>query len=69
MKKFISVILGLLVFTSIAYAAMSYECWRYVNGKPEGYISVTADSREEAETKAYARFKELGSQIDYCKCK
>ncbi|MBF0574242.1 MAG: hypothetical protein HQK69_10900 [Desulfamplus sp.] len=69
MKKFISVILGLLVFTAIAYAAMSYECWRYVNGKPIGFINVEADSKEEAETKAYARLKESGSQIDYCKCK
>lgn len=69
MKKLLIVAIVLLVFASIAYA-YKFTCYRYVNGHPTGgWISVEADSVEEAESKAYARFKELGGQIDYCKCR
>lgn len=48
----------------------TFTCYRYVDGKPTGgWINMKADSKEEAEAKAYARFKELGGQVDYAKCK
>lgn len=68
MKKLLIAGIALLLFASIVYAA-KFTCYRYVNGHPTGgWISVEADSKSEAEAKAYARFKELGGQIDYCKC-
>jgi len=29
--------------------SMKYECWAYVNGKPDKMINVTADSKSQAE--------------------
>ncbi len=69
MKKIFIAGAVVFVFTVVAFAASKYECYRYVNGHPTGgWISVTANSKKEAEAKAYARFKELGGRIDYCKC-
>ncbi|GEM_PF-1257808 len=74
---------ALLVLSSTSYAntytwyantytvyAYTYTCYRYVDGHPTGtWISVKADSKSEAESKAYARMKELGGQVDYAKCR
>lgn len=69
MEKFLLVVSVSLIFASIAYAS-SFKCYRYVNGKPTGaWVKVTADSKSEAEGKAYARMKEIGGKVDYCKCK
>jgi hypothetical protein len=68
MKKLV-LALALLGFASTSYAT-TYTCYRYVNGEPTGtWISVTADSVSEAESKAYQRMKELGGQVDYAKCR
>ncbi len=32
---------------------MSYECWAYINGKPEKMVKVTASSKDEAESLAW----------------
>lgn len=59
---------ALMMMASASYAS-SYECYRYVNGHPTGtWIKVQADSKSEAEAKAYARFKELGGQVDSVNC-
>ncbi len=47
----------------------TYECYRYVKGKPTGgWIKVKASSKSEAERKALIRFKQLGGRVDYAKC-
>lgn len=48
---------------------MSYECWAYINGKPEKMVNVTANNKEEAETKAWEKFNNLGINPDYINCK
>lgn len=57
------------VFTTSAMASMSYECWRYVNGTPQGYVSVSANNKSEAYSKALKKFKYVGKPYDYIKCK
>lgn len=48
----------------------TFTCYRYVDGKPTGgWINMKAESKSEAESKAYQRFKELGGRVDYAKCK
>ena len=60
---------ALLLFSSSTFAS-SFTCYRYVSGHPTGtWISVKADSKSEAEAKAYARMKELGGRVDYVKCR
>lgn len=69
MKKFLMVF-GLLAFFASTSHATSYTCYRYVNGHPTGtWISISADSKSSAESKAYSRMKELGGQVDYVKCR
>jgi len=59
----------LLVFSPNSFAS-SFTCYRYVNGQPTGtWISIKADSKSKAESKAYIRMKELGGAVDYAKCK
>ena len=67
MKKTI-LAFALMMMASASYAS-SYECYRYVNGSPTGtWIKVQASSKSEAESKAYARFKELGGRVDSVHC-
>lgn len=40
--------------------AMSYECWAYKNGKPDKMTHVSANSKEEAISLAWEKFRELG---------
>ena len=47
----------------------SYECWAYINGKPEKTVHVTADNKAEAEALAWEKFDKLGIRPDYVKCK
>ena len=68
-KILLMVASAMLIIASVVYAA-TFTCYRYVSGHPTGgWISVKADSKAEAETIAYERFKELGGRIDYCKCR
>ena len=67
----ISLSVGLFCLSSSSASAgeRTYECYRYVKGKPTGgWINVKASSKSEAESKAYRRFKELGGRVDYAKC-
>lgn len=49
-------------------AGMKYECWTYVNGHPDKYINIVADSKADAEAQAPARFRNVGASWDYIKC-
>lgn len=56
--------------TQSVFAKSTYQCHRYVNGKPTGgHVKVSADSKDEATTKALAKYKKLGYKVDYVKCK
>jgi hypothetical protein len=67
MKRFLSI--AILMLCASASYANSYTCYRYVDGHPTGgWITMQADSKSEAEAKAYARFKELGGQVDSVNC-
>lgn len=71
MKK---VVLGLLVFfgsVDIASASTyTYVCYRYVNGGPTGgFVKVQANSKSEAETKSFKKYKKLGYSLDYTECR
>lgn len=48
---------------------LKYECSRYVNGEYQGFITVTADNRQEAERKAYEKYRKLRLRVDYVKCR
>ena len=48
---------------------LKYECSRYVNGEYQGFITVTADNRQEAERKAYEKYRKLRLRADYVKCR
>lgn len=49
--------------------SMSYECWAYKNDKPWKMVHVLANNSEEAENLAWAKFRELGIEPDFVKCK
>ena len=69
MKKSVIVFLVLAGLSDAAQAALGYECSRYVNGEYKGFIKVVADNKQEAERKAYEKYKELRLRVDYVKCK
>ncbi|HHT00817.1 MAG TPA: hypothetical protein ENK73_08190 [Thiomicrospira sp.] len=61
--------ISLFLFSTVAYSK-TYECYRYVDGKPTGtWIKVKADSKSEATSKAYQRYDELGVKVDSVNCK
>lgn len=69
MKKVLTLAMLVGMFSS-AYASMSYECNRYVGGDYKGFIKVSANNKDEAEDKAYKKYKnELKMKVDYVKCK
>ena len=68
MKKIV-MLYSILAFASTANAT-TYTCYRYSNGEPTGtWIKISANSRSEAEKKAYKRMKEIGGHVDFVKCK
>ena len=75
MKRILNVVViaGVVLVLNIGSAwagEYTYECYRYVNGKPTGgWINVKASSKAEAERKAVVQFKKLGGRVDYAKCK
>jgi len=70
MFKLICFIIPLITLSQTANAGMKYECSRYVNGEYKGYTTVVADSKSQAEKKAYKKFKnKLGKKVDTVKCK
>ena len=70
MKKTLLLTIALLGFSSISSASLKYECSRYVDGEYQGYTTVEADNKAEAERKAKKKFKEeLKKKVDYVKCK
>ena len=67
MKKFI---VALLFLASQVVFAKSWDCYRYVDGKPTGgFVKVQADSKKEAEKKSEKKYKKLGYSLDYTECK
>lgn len=48
--------------------AMSYECWAYKDRKPSKMVHVTADSKSEAETLAWEKFRSLGIEPESINC-
>ena len=68
MKKLIAFAMVMGIVSSLS-ASMSYECWRYVGGSPQGYIKITASSKGEAQSKAADKFADMGKKVDYVKCK
>ena len=73
MKKSVIVFLALAGLSGLSGAAqalaLSYECSRYANGEYQGFIKVSADNKQEAERKAYEKYKKLRLKVDYVKCK
>ncbi len=71
MKKMLLLPPVLIVFFCASSSfASTYECYRYVKGQPTGtWIKVKADSKSEAERKAYKQFKELGGRVDSANCR
>lgn len=69
MKKSVIVFLVLAGLSGAARASLKYECSRYVNGEYQGFITVTADNRQEAERKAYEKYRKLRLRVDYVKCR
>ena len=73
MMKKITISAGLILCAALfatAASAQSYECYRYVNGKPTGsFVNIKAGSKSEAADKALEKMKELGGRVDYAKCR
>jgi hypothetical protein len=70
MKRISLCLVIILIFTISANASMSYECNRYVNDDFKGFTTIVANNKQEAESKAYIKFKEeLGKKVDYVICK
>ena len=67
MKKVLGFVMLVGMISSL-YAS-SYECWRYVGGKPQGYVNVSASSNSQAQSKAADKFADIGKKVDYIKCK
>lgn len=42
----------------------SYTCWGYKNGKPWKMIYVSANSKDEAQSLAWKKFKDMGLSPD-----
>lgn len=70
MKKLVLGMVAAATLVTLANAGVTYECSRYVNGSYQGWTTVVADNRSDAEQKAYDKFKnDLGKRVDYVKCK
>jgi len=68
MKKLLLVTVLLAGFVSMANAK-TYKCYRYVGGSPVGnWVKVEASSKDEAYSKAMAKFKDLGVKADSANC-
>lgn len=48
---------------------MKYECWAYKDGKAHKMVNVTANDKSEAEMLAWEKFRSIGVEPDYVKCK
>ncbi len=59
----------IMLFSSMANAAVSYECNRYdSNGEYLGFVNVSADSNAEAVQLAEAKFREINVNYVTVKC-
>lgn len=69
MKKLLPAF-ALMLLASSAYADRTYECSRYVGGKPTGgHVDVKASSKSEAEAKALAKYRDMNMKVDSVNCK
>ncbi len=48
---------------------MKWECWAYVNGKPDKMTYVSAPSSEAARIMAEEKFRNIGVKFDWVKVK
>jgi len=48
---------------------MKYECWTYINGKPDKMTYVSEPDNATAQILAREKFEKLGCKYDYIKCK
>jgi len=70
MKRLVLSLVAIATISSVANASLKYECSRYVGGEYQGWTTVVANNKSEAEQKAYVKFKEqLEKRVDYVKCK
>ena len=71
MTRYLLTGIALIFFAAIVYAANQCTCYRYVNSKATGgFVKVWSDSKEEAEAKAVAKYRnEMGYEVDYCECR
>ena len=69
MKKVILAAVLFSAMASLANAGMKYECWVYKNGSPWKMTYVVADNKSQAVSKAEVKFRNLGRNGDYVKCK
>jgi len=67
MKRLL-LIFALFAFSSASYAS-NFRCHGYDNGNPIGsYVKVSADSKDEAYSKAMAKFKKIGTYVASVRC-
>lgn len=69
MKKVLVAVMALGMMVSVANASIKYECWMYKDAKPWKMTYIVADNKSQAESKAVAKFRDLGRNGDYIKCK
>lgn len=68
--KVLVAVFFVLVFSATAtFAAMKYQCYSYLNGKPHKAVYVTADNNEQAVQMACEKFKKLGIKFEAVQCK
>ena len=69
MKKMLPAF-ALMLLAGTAYANRTYECSRYVGGKPTGgHVKVKASSKSEAEAGALAKYRDMNMKVDSVNCK
>lgn len=59
---------AMFVLSSASIASTKYECWTYVNGKPDKMTKIVASSKSSAQDQAPSKFRDLGARFDYIKC-
>jgi len=57
-----------LLTMSFASHASSFQCKRYYKGEYKGQVSVTANSKAEAEVIAMKKYAEMGQPVDRLEC-
>lgn len=71
MKTLIQTLSAVVALSASAVAvASTYECHRYVDGKPTGgHVDVQASSASEATQLAMQKYRDMGTHADSVNCK